>query len=212
MIGLTLSVARRVFRIMLITTLAGIVLTFSRALVSTTIGSAKAPDTPAVTAFADTLKSQLTGYREGIQNAIASIGLASPADDHARVVHVSDGDTFDVRVDGEVTRVRIIGVDTPETVKPGTDVQCYGPAASSFTKSHLSGRVVVLSYDRERRDKYGRTLAYVELGGKDYGATLLRGGYARTLTIPPNDSRAERYARISAHAKKKQRGLWGACS
>ena len=77
-----------------------------------------------------------------------------------RVTRVVDGDTIEVRLGGRVEDVRLIGVDTPETVKPDTPVQCFGPRASHFTQRRLDGRRVRLVFGAERRDVYGRLLAY----------------------------------------------------
>ena len=114
----------------------------------------------------------------------------------AHVTHVVDGDTIDVRMpDGEEESVRYIGIDTPETVKPDTPVQCGGPEAHAVNERLVGGRTVTLRFDAERRDVYGRLLAYVYLPRAGSGghalfvnAELVRRGLARTLTIPPNDS------------------------
>jgi endonuclease YncB( thermonuclease family) len=78
----------------------------------------------------------------------------------AVVTRVVDGDTVEARVEGEVEDVRLIGVDTPETVKPGEPVECFGPQASRFSHRTLEGRRVRLIFGEERRDVYGRLLAY----------------------------------------------------
>ena len=127
------------------------------------------------------------------------------------VVRVVDGDTFEARIGATVEDVRLIGVDTPETVKPGAPVQCFGPRASRFARRALEGRSVRLVFGVERRDAYGRLLAYAHLGGRMLNAELLRRGLARTLTIPPNDRHAERFARIERRAARAGRGLWGSC-
>lgn len=129
----------------------------------------------------------------------------------AHVVHVADGDTITVERDGQREKVRYIGVDTPETVKPGEGVQCFGPAASSANKRLVSGRDVRLVFDREMHDRYGRTLAYVEVDGRDVGAQLLAGGYARAKQYAPNTARAGRYARLERSAGRHQKGLWRKC-
>src|SRR5262245_41751000 len=90
----------------------------------------------------------------------AGRGDEGPAAIEAKVVRVIDGDTIEAG-GGDV---RLIGVDTPETVKPGTPVQCYGPQASAFTHRLLEGRTVRLVFGVERRDVYGRRLAYAYLG------------------------------------------------
>jgi len=129
----------------------------------------------------------------------------------ASVTRVVDGDTVEVRLGGEVEDVRYIGVDTPETVKPDTPVQCFGPQASAFNHRFVEGRRVRLVFGVERRDVYGRLLAYVYLGRRFVNAELLRRGLARTLTIPPNDRYAGRFKRLEVAAARSGRGLWGAC-
>ena len=136
---------------------------------------------------------------------------AGPRNAWAHVVRVIDGDTIEARIGDAVEDVRLIGVDTPETVKPGTPVQCFGERASHFTKRRLSGRRVRLVVGVERRDVYGRLLAYVYLGARFYNPILVRRGLARTLTIPPNDRFAPRLRRLELAAGRAGRGLWGAC-
>jgi micrococcal nuclease len=136
----------------------------------------------------------------------------------ARVTHVVDGDTIDVELtDGSDETVRYIGIDTPETVKPGTPVQCGGPRAHEVNDRLVYGKTVTLSFDAERRDVYGRLLAYVYLrrpGRRPLfvNAELARRGLARTLTIPPNDSFAPLFARLASRAGVRGRGLWGGCA
>lgn len=129
----------------------------------------------------------------------------------AQAVRAIDGDTIEVRLDGRREDVRYIGVDTPETVKPGAPVQCFGPQASRFNHRAVDGRRVRLVFDAERRDRYGRLLAYVYRGGRLLSAELLRRGLARRLTIPPNDRFAARFERLELAAARAGRGLWGAC-
>ncbi|HYH52647.1 MAG TPA: thermonuclease family protein [Solirubrobacterales bacterium] len=138
-------------------------------------------------------------------------GDEGPRSAAAQVTRVVDGDTVEVRLDGETEDVRYIGVDTPETVKPGEPVQCFGPQASSFNHRLVEGRRVRLVFGVERRDTYGRLLAYVYLGERFVSAELVRRGLARTLTIPPNDRFAGRLKRLEIAAARSGRGLWGAC-
>lgn len=134
------------------------------------------------------------------------------AEIEARVLEVTDGDTIVVRLaGGEVERVRYIGVDTPEST-PDQPLECFGREAAEANRHLVQGRTVVLSPGVERRDDYGRLLAWVRAGAVEVNAFLLRRGYARTLTIAPNDSRAPRYARIEARAGRDGTGLWGACN
>jgi micrococcal nuclease len=153
--------------------------------------------------------------------ALAGCGGSGGADDggpapnsvlRAHVTRVVDGDTVEVRLPGGVEEdVRYIGVDTPETVKPDTPVQCFGPAASAFNHALVEGRDVRLVVGPEARDVYGRLLAWVYLGHRFVNADLLRRGLARTLAIPPNTRYAARFARIEKAAARRGRGLWGAC-
>jgi micrococcal nuclease len=138
-------------------------------------------------------------------------GEAGPARTRAYVVRAVDGDTLEVAFDGRREDVRLIGVDTPETVKPGTPVQCFGPRASDFTHGHLDGRHVLLVFGVERRDVYGRLLAYVYFRGSLFEAQLVRRGLARTLAIAPNTRFASRFQRLQTAAARAGRGLWGSC-
>ena len=125
------------------------------------------------------------------------------------VTRVVDGDTF--RMGDE--RVRLIGVDTPETKKPGSPVECFGKKASAFTTRVLDDEEVVLELDVEHEDRYGRTLAYVKRArdGFDVNRELIKRGYALPLTVPPNVRHADEYRRLGARAREQGRGLWSAC-
>jgi micrococcal nuclease len=130
-----------------------------------------------------------------------------------RVVRVVDGDTVRVRLRDHTETVRYIGVDTPETVKPGVPVQCYGERASAFNRRLVAGRHVELRFGRERRDRYGRLLAYVYVEGRErsVSATLIARGYGRELTIPPNTAHERSFARLERRAREHHVGLWGSC-
>jgi micrococcal nuclease len=134
-----------------------------------------------------------------------------PASAYAFVVRVVDGDTVEARIGERIEDVRYIGVDTPETVKPGTPVQCFGPRASAFNHQLVERRRVWLDFGVERRDIYGRLLAYVHLGDRFVNADLVRRGLARSLTIPPNDRFAPLFRRLELGAARAGRGLWGKC-
>jgi micrococcal nuclease len=109
------------------------------------------------------------------------------------------------------TATRSKRVDTPETVKPDTPVQCFGPRASAFNHHLVEHRRVRLVFGAERRDIYDRLLAYVYLDTRFVNASLIRHGLARTLTIPPNDRYAPLFRRLEVGAARAGRGLWGAC-
>src|SRR4051794_31459072 len=104
-------------------------------------------------------------------------------------------------------------VDTPESVKPGTPVQCYAKRAAAANAALVAGRSVRLVGDVERRDRYGRLLAYVyrEPDGAFVNAQLVREGYARTLEIAPNVAHARQFAQLAQTARRSGRGLWRAC-
>jgi endonuclease YncB( thermonuclease family)/membrane-bound metal-dependent hydrolase YbcI (DUF457 family) len=140
---------------------------------------------------------------------VATVGALT-----ATVDHVVDGDTLTILwPDGNVATVRLVGVDTPETVNPDEGVECYGPEASDYTKSLLPpGTRISLEYDRERTDRHGRTLAYVYTGdGQMVNALLLQHGYARVLIIHPNNAHAARFRALEEQARAQERGLWKAC-
>lgn len=152
------------------------------------------------------------GDDEGAEPEATGGADAAPAAAGAvAVVDVVDGDTIEVRLDGEVEDVRYIGIDTPESVAPDQPVECFGPEASAANERLVGGRRVRLEFDAERRDRYGRLLAYVYLGERFVNAELLREGFATTLTIAPNDSFAGLFDRLEQEAGNAGRGLWAAC-
>jgi micrococcal nuclease len=141
---------------------------------------------------------------------------AGPPPAEATVARVVDGDTVIVRSGTRTLDVRLLGIDTPETVDPRRPVGCYGPEASAYTKHLLTGRRVRLVYDRELHDRYGRWLAYIYLerdGRPDLfvNARLVAAGYARTMSIPPNTAHAGDLSQLERTAALAGRGLWTAC-
>jgi len=134
---------------------------------------------------------------------------------NAAMIEVVDGDTIDVAIDGHRERVRLIGIDTPETKKPDTAVQCYGPEATNFTTSLLPADTALhLERDIVARDDYGRMLAYVYLAtdGTFVNLTIIRHGFARPLTIAPNSAHADEFVAEARAAEADDIGLWGACT
>ena len=130
----------------------------------------------------------------------------------AVVVSTVDGDTVHVRYRGRSLDVRLIGVDRPETVDPSQPVQCFGEAASRFTARRLTGRTIHLEFDVERRDRYGRTLAYVWLGDHLFNRRLVAGGYATVSTYPPDVRYVALFEAAQRAARAGHRGLWRACA
>lgn len=129
----------------------------------------------------------------------------------AIVTRVVDGDTVEVQLAGVEEDVRYIGVDTPESVAPGQPVECFGKEASERNRRLVEGERVRLVFGAERRDQYGRLLAYVYLGDTFVNATLIRRGLARTLAISPNTDFAGLFDRLEQRAANAGRGLWRAC-
>lgn len=135
------------------------------------------------------------------------------------VQRVVDGDTVIVDFPtGERERVRLIGVNTPETVHPKKPVEYYGKEASDFTKRELTGKRVWLQMDVQVRDRYQRALGYVWLEAPEesenairrgmFNARLLLGGYGQVMTIQPNSRYAEMFVRFQREAREIRRGLW----
>jgi micrococcal nuclease len=130
------------------------------------------------------------------------------------VERVVDGDTLVVRVSGRRERVRLIGMDTPESVKPNTPVQCFAVAASNRTKALLpAGTPVRLVGDVEERDRYKRLLAYVYRVRDNLfvNLTLVREGYAVPYTFPPNVAHTDEFVAAARDARDAGHGLWSAC-
>ena len=125
-----------------------------------------------------------------------------------RVARVVDGDTL-VLAGGGKERVRLIGADTPETVKPNCPVEPWGPEASQFTKDFLAGGAVRLEFDGDPHDKYGRILAYVWVGDRMLNEELLRAGLARAeLQYHYSKAMKARFHRAESEARAARRGIW----
>jgi micrococcal nuclease len=119
-----------------------------------------------------------------------------------------------VRLGGHEERVRLLGIDTPETHKPDAPVECFGPEAADRLGSLLpAGTVVRLVRDIEARDRYDRLLAYVyrDRDGLFVDLAMVADGYAGTLTISPNVAHRAELDRAAADARSAQRGLWHTC-
>lgn len=127
------------------------------------------------------------------------------------VERVVDGDTVEVDrpIEGE-DNVRLIGIDTPETVDPGEPVQPLGPEASEFVTRELEGERVTLEFDEERIDSFGRPLAYVRFPGDElFNETLVAEGLAQVATFPPNVRYEDRFLAAQEEARAQGLGIWG---
>lgn len=126
------------------------------------------------------------------------------------VIRVIDGDTFVVDLDGTEERVRLIGVDAPESVHPDQSKNVpEGKTASAYMNDLLAGKKIALEFDIQERDKYGRLLAYAYLDGNMVNLLLLESGNARLATYPPNVKYVDRFRKAQEQAQKEKIGLWG---
>ena len=131
------------------------------------------------------------------------------------VNRVVDGDTI-VLEDGR--SVRYLYIDTPETKKPNEPVYCYGPEASAYNKKLVENKEVILVPDKEKTDRYGRTLALIYLPGEDtsdptksINAKLVQNGFARSVSYSPNTTFKKDFETLEQKAQQRKKGLWGAC-
>jgi micrococcal nuclease len=155
--------------------------------------------------------------------APATLAQEPPGYEVATVTRVVDGDTIEARIEervdgpaggggqvGETYDVRFIGIDTPESVKPGTPVECFAKEASAATKALLEGESVRLVKDVEETDRYERLLRYVYIGEEMANARLVANGYAYAFTYPPNVRHSELFVQLQREAREGKRGLWSA--
>lgn len=136
----------------------------------------------------------------------------------ARVVRVIDGDTLKVRLTtAQTVTVRLIGIDTPETRKPGTPVECGGPDATARMKKlavrNGRGRLVALQADatQDRVDRFGRLLAYVSAGDTDLGREMVASGWAKVYVFKNDFQRVTTYRSAQASVRAARRGVWRKC-
>ncbi len=136
---------------------------------------------------------------------------SSPVLVEGQVDRVIDGDTVDVMHNGEVIRVRLIGIDTPETVDPRKEVECFGEEASEHMKELVEGEQLVLEYDdsQGRVDKYGRQLAYLRLeNGTNVGEKMISDGYAYEYTYAEPYLYQKDFQNAEQEARNHELGLW----
>jgi micrococcal nuclease len=134
--------------------------------------------------------------------------LYGPGREYTVCTRVIDGDTIEVAMEGRKEKVRLIGVDTPETKHPSKPVQRFGKEASAFTERMAEGKRVRLEFDWQERDKYGRLLAYVYLeDGTFLNAEIIRQGYGHAYTRYPY-KRIDEFRSLEREAREQQRGLW----
>ena len=126
------------------------------------------------------------------------------------VTRVVDGDTAEVMLDGREVDVRLIGIDTPESVAPDQPIECFGEEASAYTESRIEGRTVRLE---EAAPDHPVVLSHRSLHACDelFNETLVSGGYALATTYPPNVKYVDRFVAAQRAAREAGRGLWGGC-
>jgi len=126
-----------------------------------------------------------------------------------KVIRVVDGDTFKVDFNGVEKSVRLIGVDTPESVHPDSNKNTdEGNIASDYTKKLIEGKNIVLEFDVQEKDQYGRLLAYAYIDGDMVNKLLLQEGYAKVSTYPPNIKYVDEFTTIEKKARENKKGFW----
>lgn len=153
--------------------------------------------------------------------APATLEQESGGYEEAVVTNVVDGDTVDVEITGRSEgpgageaevgseyRVRLIGIDTPESVKPNSPVECFGEEASAATAALIDGADVKLVKDVEETDQYDRLLRYIYIGSEMANARLIANGYATAYTYPPNIRHSDLFVELEREAREGDRGLW----
>jgi len=152
--------------------------------------------------------SILVSVNTSFSNVLSSYSINLIED--GTVVRVIDGDTIEVYQNSEVKKVRLIGVNTPETLDPRKDVQCYGLEASLYLKKELEGKKVRLEADstQQERDTYGRLLRYVYLDGKNINQKIIEEGYGFEYTYKTPHKFQKEFIKAEENAKNSQKGLW----
>lgn len=149
------------------------------------------------------------------KNVLSLQQKAIQPDTKTVVTKVVDGDTIDVLIKGTKEKIRVIGINTPETVDPRRPVECFGIEASNYAKSLLLNQTVILTSDptQASKDKYGRLLRYVSLlDGTDFGLRMITNGYAYEYTYEIPYQRQDEYKKAQKDASEKSVGLWSSAS
>ena len=169
------------------------------------------------------LLASCSGHRVNLSvQAPATLGAEPPGYEEAVVLRAVDGDTIEVEITarvagpgtgeaavGETYDVRLVGIDTPESVSPREPVECFGREAAAATAALLEGATVKLVKDVEERDGFDRLLRYVYLGAELANARLVANGYAHAYAYPPNVRWSELLVQVQREARNDDRGLWG---
>ena len=147
------------------------------------------------------------------ENATATEGIAADKE-VVTIDRVVDGDTILIKYNGEDTKLRIIGINTPETVDSRKPIECFGPEASSYLSALLTGKSVSIEtdYTQDDTDKYGRLLRYVYLDNEDVGYKIISGGYGYEYTYNIPYQKQSQYKNAQAEAMENGVGLWTSCA
>jgi micrococcal nuclease len=152
-----------------------------------------------------------------ISNPFPSLAKTTSSIEEVVVNRVVDGDTIELR-DGR--KIRLLNIDTPETVKPNTPVMCYGKEAKARMVELVDKKTVWLTYDKEKQDKYGRTLAFIyterdSASNQKVEASanflMIKSGLARAVFYPPNTTYKREFTSINQLAVDQKAGIWKAC-
>jgi len=130
------------------------------------------------------------------------------------IVNIVDGDTVDINTNNITKRVRLIGINTPETKHPTKKTECYSKEANDYMEKLLpKGTKVNIVYDKKTTDKYGRVLAYIYVNSNNMfvNLNLVSNGYAKTMKFKPNILHAYEFEIAQTKAKTNQIGLWNKC-
>lgn len=168
-----------------------------------TVASAGASATP-------TDVAKVTSVTATSAPAASKTVTAAAARQRVKVLSVTDGDTIRVSIDGKSVALRYIGIDTPEAADPRRSVQCFGAEASAANRRLVEGKMVELEKDVSETDMYDRLLRYVWVDGKMVNEELVRDGYAKSSSYPPDVKYQDRFRVLEAEARAKGVGLWAA--
>jgi micrococcal nuclease len=139
---------------------------------------------------------------------VKSAEEGDPVRQPANVARIVDGDTIVVTIGEEDLRVRLIGIDSPETVHPSRPVQCYGEEAKEKLTELIDEKTIWLEKDVSETDRFGRLLRYVYVGDIFVNEYMVREGYAFAVTFPPDIRYRDLFAEAQAEAEENKRGLW----
>lgn len=146
---------------------------------------------------------------ENKENGKTVQGIIPNGKVESKVLRVVDGDTLKIQIADKDYKVRLLGVDTPESVSPKKEKNTKeGKIASEYTKKNLEGKDIILEFDVSPYDRYGRLLAYVYVDGICYNEKLLEEGYAKVMMISPNVKNSKYYRQIEKQAKENNAGFW----